>query len=66
MAGALARRGPDALRFAKEAVVRALDLPLDDGIRLEQDLYILLQTTADRREGVRAFLEHRPARYDGR
>jgi enoyl-CoA hydratase len=66
MAGALARHGPDALRFAKEAVVRALDLPLDDGIRLEQDLYVLLQTTADRQEGVQAFLEHRPARYDGR
>ncbi len=61
----LARRGPDALRFAKEAVVRALDLPLDDGIRLEQDLYVLLQTTTDRREGVRAFLERRPARYEG-
>ena len=33
--------------------MRALDLPLDDGLRLEHDLYVLLQTTADRREGVR-------------
>jgi len=69
-ASALARdlvaRGPLALRLAKEAVGRALDLPLDDGVRLEHDLYVLLQTTSDRREGVRSFLERRPPRYEGR
>jgi enoyl-CoA hydratase/carnithine racemase len=69
-AAALARdlvtRGPLALRLAKEAVSRALDLPLDDGVRLEHDLYVLLQTTSDRREGVRSFLERRPPRYEGR
>src|SRR5262245_19626314 len=63
VAGALARRGPLALRYAKEAVLRALDLPLADGVRLEHDLYVLLQTTADRREGVRAFLRHRVPRF---
>src|SRR5262249_48783135 len=59
-------RGPLALRLAKEAVVKALDLPLADGIRLEEDLYVLLQTTEDRREGVRAFLERRRPRFAGR
>jgi enoyl-CoA hydratase/carnithine racemase len=62
----MAARGPEALRLAKEAVVKGLDLPLDDGIRLEQDLYVLLQTTEDRREGVRAFLERRTPRFRGR
>ena len=66
LARGLASRGPLALRLAKEAVVRALDLPLADGIRLEQDLYVLLQTTADREEGVRAFLARRPPRFGGR
>ena len=66
LAHELARRGPLALRYAKEAVLRALDLPLADGIRLEHDLYVLLQTTADRRCGVRAFLTHRPPRFEGR
>jgi enoyl-CoA hydratase len=65
MAHDLAARGPLALRCAKEAVTRALDLPLDDGIRLEHDLYVLLQTTADRREGVDAFLARRPPRFAG-
>ncbi|MGH7894099.1 MAG: enoyl-CoA hydratase/isomerase family protein [Candidatus Binatia bacterium] len=63
---ALAARGPVAVRYAKEAVVRALDLPLEEGMRLEHDLYVLLQTTADRREGLRAFLERRPPRFDAR
>lgn len=66
VASGLAARAPLALRLAKEAVVRALDLPLEDGARLEHDLYVLLQTTADRTEGVRSFLEHRPPRYQGR
>jgi enoyl-CoA hydratase/carnithine racemase len=65
VAGGLAARGPLALRLAKEAVVRALDLPLADGIRLEHDLYVLLQTSADRRAGIRAFLERRRPRFRG-
>ncbi len=63
---ALAARGPIALRYAKEAVRRALDLPLDDGVRLEHDLYVLLQTTADRREGVAAFRARRRPRFRAR
>ncbi len=65
-ARALASRGPIALRYAKEAVRRALDLPLDDGVRLEHDLYVLLQTTADRREGVEAFRRRRRPRFTAR
>ena len=63
---ALAERGSIALRYAKEAVRRALDLPLDDGVRLEHDLYVLLQTTADRREGVEAFRQRRRPRFQAR
>lgn len=66
MASELAARAPLALRFAKEAAVKALDLPLAEGIRLEHDLYVLLQTTHDRREGVRAFLERRRPRFGAR
>ena len=62
----LAARGPLALGLAKEAVGRALDLPLADGIRLEHDLYVLLQTTADRRAGVRSFLARRTPRFRGK
>jgi enoyl-CoA hydratase/carnithine racemase len=65
-ARALAARGPIALRYAKEAVLRALDQTIEDGVRLEHDLYVLLQTTADRREGIDAFLARRPPRFHAR
>jgi len=65
-ASELATKGPIALRYAKEAVVQGMDLTLAQGIRLEQDLYVLLQTTADRAEGVRAFRARRTPRYQGR
>lgn len=65
LAGIVARKAPRALELAKETVTRALDLPLDDGCRLEHDCYVLLQTTADRREGVAAFLARREPRFTG-
>jgi enoyl-CoA hydratase/carnithine racemase len=65
LAGELLERGPLALRFAKEAVRRSLDLTLDDGARFEHDLYVLLETTRDRAEGVRAFLAKRNPIFRG-
>ncbi len=62
----LRRRGPLALALAKEAVLRAGELPLAEGIRMEEDLYVLLQTTQDRAEGIRSFLEKRRPRFTGR
>lgn len=62
----LAAKGPVALRFAKEAVLKGLDLTFDQGVRLEQDLYALLQTTADRAEGIRAFCGKRRPRFAGK
>ncbi len=66
LARELRRKGPLALRLAKEAVRQAGDLTLDQGMRLEHDLYVLLQTTADRAEGVRAFCARRTPRFRGR
>ena len=65
VATALGGGAPLAAALVKEAVQAAFDLPLDEGLRLEEDLYALLQTTGDRAEGVRAFLEHRAPRFRG-
>ena len=66
LADSLAEKGPQALRYAKEAVAKGLDLTLDQGLRLEADLYFLLHTTEDRVEGITAFREKRPPRFSGR
>jgi enoyl-CoA hydratase/carnithine racemase len=66
LAAALAAKAPVALRYAKEAVVKGLELPLADGVRLETDLATLLRTTEDRVEGAKAFLEKRQPRWQGR
>ena len=59
---------PSAARspcYAKEAVSRGIDMPLEQALRFETDLTVILQTTEDRAEGVRAFLEKRQARVQG-
>jgi enoyl-CoA hydratase/carnithine racemase len=66
LARSLAGKAPVALRYAKEAVVKGLELPLGEGLRLENDLSTLLRTTDDRAEGARAFLEKRKPRWTGR
>jgi enoyl-CoA hydratase len=66
LATTIAEKAPVALRYAKEAVVSGLELPLADGLRLENDLSTLLRTTEDRAEGARAFVEKRKPRWSGR
>lgn len=65
VAQAILTRGPVAVRMVKDAVRKGYDMTLDQGIRLEEDLYALLQTTADRAEGVRAFLDKRKPLFRG-
>lgn len=65
LARQIADKAPIALRYAKEAVVGGLGLPLADGIRLENDLSTLLRTTEDRVEGAKAFVEKRKPNWTG-
>lgn len=66
LARALSARAPIAQRLAKEALLAASDLPLAEGLRLEGDLYVLLQSTADRDEGIASFRERRRPVFHGR
>lgn len=62
----MASKGPVALRYAKEALNKGMDLTLKQGLRLEADLYFLLHTTKDRAEGITAFRERRTPKFEGR
>jgi enoyl-CoA hydratase/carnithine racemase len=66
MAKEMASKGPIALRYAKEAIYKGMDVTLEQGLRLEADLYFLLHTTRDRTEGINAFLEKRTPKFEGR
>jgi enoyl-CoA hydratase len=59
-------QGPLAVAHCIEAVDRGLDMGLDDAIALEASYFGLLSATADKAEGMRAFLEKRPARFTGK
>jgi enoyl-CoA hydratase len=56
---------PLAVRACLEAVTRGARLPLEEGLKLEAELFAQLFSTADVREGTRAFLEKRKPLFKG-
>ena len=61
----ISERAPIAIRYAKEAILKGMDLPLESGLRLETDLNLLLHATSDRNEGINSFLERREPKFRG-
>ncbi len=57
---------PLAIKFALEAVNHGMEMPAAEGQFLEATLFGLCCTTADMKEGTRAFLEKRPANFTGK
>ncbi|WP_427023596.1 enoyl-CoA hydratase-related protein [Aureimonas ureilytica] len=62
-AAEIAAHSRAAVRLAREAVAKAEELPLGEGVRYERALFHRLFGTKDQREGMAAFLEKRPARF---
>lgn len=62
----IAANAPLAVGFAIEAVNRGLDGALAEGLALEGKLFALCTATEDMREGTAAFLQKRPAKFEGR
>lgn len=65
LASTIAGHGPAATRYVKEALLKGMDMTLEQGMRLEADLSFLLQGAYDRAEGLASFLERRPPNYRG-
>jgi enoyl-CoA hydratase/carnithine racemase len=65
MANTMASKAPLSLRYAKESICKGMDLNLEQGLRLETDLYLLLHTTHDRTKGIKAFQQRQKAQFGG-
>ncbi len=66
VAGHIADNAPIAVRQAKQAIHRGLQMSLADGLVFEIEAYNRTTPTEDRREGVSAFNEKRKPRFRGR
>jgi enoyl-CoA hydratase/carnithine racemase len=66
LAREVAARPPIAARLGKQAVLTAEETALSPGLEAERRLYELAMATEDRVEGMRAFVEKRAPRFEGR
>ena len=65
LAHKLAAKPPVAIRQAKAAINTGIDLDLENGCRFENEAFALTFATADKVEGMKAFLEKRAANFKG-
>jgi enoyl-CoA hydratase len=66
MARQIAEKPPLAVRMAKEAVLKAFEGSLSDGLAAERKSFYFLFATEDQKEGMHAFLEKRKGVFKGR
>jgi len=66
LAQRIASRSPLTLKVAKEAIRASERLAIEEGLLYERDLFCLCFSSEDKKEGVAAFLEKRPATWTGR
>ena len=65
LATTIASHAPIAARYLKETLLKGSDMTLAQGLGLEADLTVILQSTADRADGIASFLERRQPNYRG-
>jgi enoyl-CoA hydratase len=66
LAAKIASKSSLTVKVAKQAIRASQRLAIEEGILYERDLFCLCFSTADKEEGVKAFLEKRPAEWQGR
>jgi enoyl-CoA hydratase len=66
MAKEIAKKSPLAVRMAKESVLKCFETSLSEGLNYERKSFYMLFASEDQKEGMKAFLEKRPASFVGR
>ncbi|MEH7345912.1 enoyl-CoA hydratase-related protein [Bacillus sp. JJ1532] len=66
MARHIANQAPISIRLIKESVLKAVDVPLEEGMDFERKNFYLLFSTEDQKEGMKAFQEKRRPNFKGR
>lgn len=66
LAAQIAEKAPISVQLAKDAVLRAFEMPLQDGLSVERKNFYLLFGTDDQKEGMAAFVEKRKPRFEGK
>lgn len=66
LANQIAEKSPMAVRFAKESILKAFEMPLSEGLDYERKMFYMLFGTEDQKEGMAAFIEKRKANYTGK
>ena len=66
LAQKIAKNSPMAVRFAKEAVLKAFESPLSEGLDYERKMFYMLFGTEDQKEGMAAFVEKRKPEFKGK
>lgn len=65
MAAKIASFSPIATQAVKSAVRAAMSMPLDAGLRYENEIHVICMSANDRREGIKAFQEGRKGEFSG-
>jgi enoyl-CoA hydratase len=65
LADSIAAMAPLAITAVMQSVARGEGLPIEDGLAIESNMFGNLCATADKHEGLNAFLQKRPAKWTG-
>jgi enoyl-CoA hydratase len=66
LAKKIIEKAPLAVKYCMEAIERGVEMPQEEGLFLEATLFGVCCATEDMREGTKAFLEKRPAKFQGK
>ncbi|OGQ47772.1 MAG: enoyl-CoA hydratase [Deltaproteobacteria bacterium RIFCSPLOWO2_02_FULL_46_8] len=66
LAQKIAEKSPIATSTAKQAILKAMQLPLEEGLKEERRLFYQLFDTEDQKEGMKAFMEKRKPNFTGK